>query len=620
MVSPTLPKVLCRGARWRASRSDGEGVARLARRRVSRRCGNPCRFHWVVVLALMLLSLGGTATAAPIPGRQSSVDAASGSSEPLPAEQAFQLTASVDSAVQVSLHWRMPKGYYLYRDRTKLSVLDDRGVVLGSPQWPRGATHQDPQLGEVVVYFGQVDVPIAVRAPGREARNFVLRARFQGCLEGSVCYAPLTREISIALPYGGGHAPSAEASATTRMVVLAGAIAAALLGGLLLNLMPCVLPILSLKVLTLLKSGEDVTAARRHARYYTAGVMVSFAGLGLTLIVLRATGRALGWGFQLQQPLVLGGLAFILLAVGLSMSGVVHFGVGMTSLGGRWAAKGGRAGDFFTGALACVVAAPCTVPFMGSALAFALAVPAALALAIFVALGLGLALPFLLIGYFPAARRWLPRPGAWMGTLKQVLAYPMYLTAVWLIWVFGKQRGIDAMGLALAGAVLLSLGLWWSERSRCGRVGHRVLAGLIVAVAVLPLYAGSTLAASPETGTSSDRAGTVRYSPERLAELRRQHDPVFLEVSADWCITCKVNERTILAGAEFRALLDRTGTIYMNASYTDVSPMVTALLDRYHAVGVPLYLVFPKDGGEGRALPRILTSATVHSAIEWAAR
>jgi len=578
-------------------------------------------FHWVVVLALILMSLGPVVIAAPITESQVSAANTSDSGDPLPAEQAFQLTASVDSAAQVTLHWRMPKGYYLYRDRTKLSAPNEAGVALGEPQWPQGLTHSDPQFGDVVVYFERVDVPVAVRASTSNAEQVTLRARFQGCLEGSVCYPPMIRDITLALPPGGSASTIGAGPGAAAVLVFTAAFATALLGGLLLNLMPCVLPILSLKVLALLNGGEDAAAARRHARYYTAGVVVSFASLGLGLIALRAAGHALGWGFQLQQPLVLGSLAFIMLAVGLSLSGVIQFGVSMTSLGGRWAGGSAPAGDFFTGALACVVAAPCTAPFMGSALAFAVAAPPALALTIFIALGLGLALPFLLIGYFPTARRWLPRPGAWMETLKQILAFPMYLTAVWLFWVFGKQRGIDAMGLALVGAVLLSLGLWWFERSRNRHSGHRVLAGLILAGAVLPLYAASRPGPSPPQGTSSPQIeGTVPYSPERLADLRQQHKPVFLEVSADWCITCQVNERTVLAGAEFRALLDRTGTIYMTANYTDVNSVVTALLDRYHAVGVPLYVALPKSGGDAKSLPAVLTIPAVRSTIEWAAQ
>src|SRR6266404_6404528 len=209
------------------------------------------------------------------------------------------------------------------------------------------------------------------------------------------------------------------------------ALALAFLGGLFLNLMPCVLPMLSIKAIGLLESGEDPTKARRHALAYTAGVLCSFATIGLAIVTLRSAGHAFGWGAQLQQPLFVGVLVCVMVAVGLSMSGVVQFGTSFGNLGQGLASRSGWTGDFFTGVLAVAVASPCIAPFMGTALAYAFAAPMLAALLVFLALGLGLALPFLLLGFIPALGRLLPRPGAWMDTLKQVLAFPMYLTAVW---------------------------------------------------------------------------------------------------------------------------------------------------------------------------------------------
>src|SRR5690606_46563 len=227
---------------------------------------------------------------------------------------------------------------------------------------------------------------------------------------------------------------------------LALALLLALAGGLLLNVMPCVLPILSLKVLGLAQGGGDRASARRHALWYTAGVLVAFALVGLLVLALRAAGEAMGWGFQLQQPGFVAALVLLMAAVGLSLSGVFSVG-GSANLGHGLAARTGPVGDFFTGVLACVVASPCIAPFMGGALAYAFTAPALAALLVFLALGLGLALPFLLVGFVPALAGRLPRPGAWMETLKQVLAFPMYLTAVWLAWVLGRQRGVDAMAV-----------------------------------------------------------------------------------------------------------------------------------------------------------------------------
>src|SRR5690606_34966950 len=227
---------------------------------------------------------------------------------------------------------------------------------------------------------------------------------------------------------------------------LALALLLALAGDVILNVMPCVLPILSLKVLGLAQGGTSAAHARRHALWYTAGVLVAFAVIGLLVLALRAAGQAMGWGFQLQQPGFVAALVLLMAAVGLSLSGVFSVG-GSANLGHGLAARTGPVGDFFTGVLACVVASPCIAPFMGGALAYAFTAPALAALLVFLALGLGLALPFLLVGFVPALAGRLPRPGAWMETLKQVLAFPMYLTAVWLAWVLGRQRGVDAMAV-----------------------------------------------------------------------------------------------------------------------------------------------------------------------------
>jgi thiol:disulfide interchange protein len=382
--------------------------------------------------------------------------------------------------------------------------------------------------------------------------------------------------------------------------------------------MPCVLPVLSIKAVGLLESGESPARARAHAVAYTAGVLLSFVALGLGILALRPAGHALGWGTQLQQPLLVGVLALVMLAVGLSMSGLVQFGASLGNTGAGLASRGGMAGDFFTGVLAVVVASPCTAPFMGSALAYAFAAPAVYALLVFVALGLGLALPFLAVGFVPALARRLPRPGRWMETLKQLLAFPMYLTAAWLAWVLANQRGADAVGLLLVAAVFLALALWWFERSRGrgGLVRAPVLLALLATAA--PLYALSQLP-PPQRAAQADDS-VVAYSPEKLAQLRAAGTPVFVDMTADWCVTCKANEHTVLDTAAFRDLLQRTGAVYMKGDWTDVNPTIAAFLEHYHSPGVPLYVVFPRNGGEGRKLPTVLTSSLVEQALAEAAR
>ncbi|UGB39860.1 protein-disulfide reductase DsbD family protein [Frateuria soli] len=549
-----------------------------------------------------------------------------GSDAPLPAEQAFRLEAVAQDRQHLLLRWTMPPGYYLYRDQTRLRLRDGGDLAL-APQWPAGTRKDDPHFGSVIVYFDELDLPVTVTGDLGGRTRLALEASFQGCQDGGLCYPMMTRALEVDL--GGSpatgtptttapEAPPASATPGPLQTRLWLALLFALGGGLVLNLMPCVLPVLSIKAVGLLESGESPARARAHALAYTAGVLLSFVALGLGILALRSAGHALGWGTQLQQPLLVGVLALVMLAVGLSMSGLVQFGASLGNTGAGLATRGGMAGDFFTGVLAVVVASPCTAPFMGTALAYAFAAPALHALAVFVALGLGLALPFLLVGFVPALARRLPRPGRWMETLKQLLAFPMYLSAAWLAWVLANQRGADAVGLLLVAAVFLALALWWFERSRGrpGLVRAPVLLALLATVA--PLYALAQL--PPPLRAAQAETGTVPYSPEKLAELRAAGTPVFVDMTADWCVTCKANEHTVLDTAAFRALLERTGAVYMKGDWTDVNPTIAAFLEQYHSPGVPLYVVFPRGGGEGRKLPTVLTGSLVEQALTEAAR
>jgi thiol:disulfide interchange protein len=545
------------------------------------------------------------------------------SSVPLPQEQAFRFSALAQDTHHLLLRWTMPKDYYVYRDHIALKLMDADGLKLGQPAWPAGGVqHQDAQLGTVTVYFGNLELPVAIEGDTTGRQQVTLEARFLGCKDGGVCYPPMTRDANIDLASGAATTGIAAAGAATPTDPLQTSLLAALLlalgGGLVLNLMPCVLPVLSLKAVSLLEGGEDSAQRRRHALAYTAGVLASFLALGVGILALRSAGHALGWGTQLQQPLLVAVLACVIFALGLSMSGVVQFGASLGNLGGTLANRHGMAGDFFTGVLAVVVASPCTAPFMGSALAYAFAAPAVYALLVFLLLGVGLALPFLAIAYVPALARWLPKPGRWMETLKQVLAFPMYLTAAWLAWVLANQRGADAVGLLLVALVLLALALWWFERSRGRGPRHHVLTALLVLLAAAPLYLLAQLPATANNSTA--QAGTVPYSPAKLAELRAANTPVFVDMTADWCITCKANEHAVLDGAAFHDALKRDGAVYMKGDWTNEDPAITAFLQHYHSPGVPLYVMFPKGGGEGRQLPTVLTTTLVEQALDEAAR
>ncbi|MBD8881178.1 protein-disulfide reductase DsbD [Rhodanobacter sp. 7MK24] len=544
------------------------------------------------------------------------------SSDPLPQEQAFKFSALAQDAHHLLLRWTMPKDYYVYQNHISLKLKDANGLTLATPAWPAGGVqHQDAQLGTVTVYFGDLALPVAIEGDTAGHKQVTLEASFLGCKDGGVCYPLMTRDATLDLASGAAVEGVTTSGTSTPSGPLQSSLLVALLlalgGGLVLNLMPCVLPVLSLKAVSLLEGGETPALRRRHALAYTVGVLASFLALGGGILVLRSAGHALGWGTQLQQPLLVAVLACVIFALGLSMSGVVQFGASLGNTGSTLANRGGVAGDFFTGVLAVVVASPCTAPFMGGALAYAFAAPAAHALLVFLMLGVGLALPFLAIAYIPALARWLPKPGRWMETLKQVLAFPMYLTAAWLSWVLANQRGADAVGLLLVTLVLLALALWWFERSRGRGLLHHVLTALLVVLTAAPLYLLVQL--PPMTNAATAQQGTVPYSSAKLAELRAANTPVFVDMTADWCITCKANEHTVLDGTAFHDALKRDGAVYMKGDWTNEDPAITAFLQHYHSPGVPLYVVFPEGGGEGRQLPTVLTTALVQRALDEAA-
>jgi thiol:disulfide interchange protein DsbD len=324
-----------------------------------------------------------------------------------------------------------------------------------------------------------------------------------------------------------------------------------------------------------------------------------------------------GWGFQLQQPAFVAGLAYLLFAMALSLSGVVEFGTRLMGVGQTLAASGGYRGSFFTGVLAVAVASPCTAPFMGTALGFSLGQPAAIALAVFAALGLGLALPFLLLGYFPRLGAFLPRPGAWMLTFKNLMAFPLYLSVAWLLWVLGGLAGRDGMGLVLLGLILVAFALWLWNRPGAAALVFKLLA-LAGAAALLALpQVRVPIAATAVSGAAVADANSNNwepYSAERLAELRGQGRSVFVDFTADWCLSCKFNERLVLDTEAVHAAFTAGDVALLRGDWTHSDPAITEVLQRYDHPGVPLYLVSVK-GGEPKALPQILTSSLVIQAL-----
>jgi thiol:disulfide interchange protein DsbD len=342
-------------------------------------------------------------------------------------------------------------------------------------------------------------------------------------------------------------------------------------------------------------------------------VLVTFAGLAGALLAAREAGIAAGWGFQFQSPVFVAVLAWLLFGIGLNLSGVYEIGHGLAGAGHGLAARGGHLGSFFTGLLAVVVATPCTAPFMGVAVAAALGAPAMIGVLIFLAMGLGLASPTLMLAALPGAARWAPRPGRWMVVLRQALAFPMYGASAWLVWVASQETGSGGVLAILAGLVLLGFAAWaygaahgrHGAGARFGRVA--ALAAVVGALAALRPLADSAPATRAETAES----GVEPFSTERLAELRAEGRPVFVNMTAAWCVTCKINESVAITTPAVRAAFDAGNVAYLKGDWTRQDPEITAFLRAHGREGVPLYVYFPPDHGAPTVLPQILTQGTL---------
>ncbi len=394
----------------------------------------------------------------------------------------------------------------------------------------------------------------------------------------------------------------------------------AFLGGVVLNAMPCVFPILSLKLLSVAQHAHGHRSERAyHGLAYTAGVLASFAALGIALLALRAGGQAVGWGFQLQSPVFVAVLAYLLFAMGLSLSGVAGFGGALAGVGGRFAARSGLAGTFFTGVLATIVATPCTAPFMGAALGFALIAPAAMAIGVFLALGLGLAAPYLVASLTHRWQRLLPKPGPWMDFVKQLLAFPLYGTVAWLLWVLIQEVGPgDAFG-ALFGLVLVAFAVWVYGQTRLAAPARTDGSAWDWPPPGAPLRSFSPLS------LTRSGAGQIRrlrdglpyepFTPQRLAALEAAGKPVFVNLTASWCVTCLINERVALDSDAVRQAFAERGIVPLKGDWTSQNPEITKFLQQFGRSGVPLYLLYSGRGGEPIMLPQILTAASVLDAI-----
>ncbi|MEF8816122.1 MAG: thioredoxin family protein [Salinibacter sp.] len=437
---------------------------------------------------------------------------------------------------------------------------------------------------------------------------------------------PVDTTLSVADAAGRG------ASSAGGGLSLRWALAFALVGGLLLNLMPCVFPVLSVKILGFAEeAGGEARTMRRHGWLFGAGVLVSMWVLAGGLLALRAAGSQIGWGFQLQSPIFIALMTMLFFGIGLNLLGAFEVGTTLMSWGGRMqtAASGGSdLSAFLTGVLATVVATPCTAPFMGAALGVALTLSAAGALLIFTALGVGMATPYVVLSMTPALLDRLPEPGAWMETLKQAFAFPMFATAVWLVWVFGQQTSNGGVAFLLAGLLLLGVAAWivhrWSapQLSRTTTLVTRGLAGaaLVGGIAVAVIGAGSAPAkettAAPANGVSGTEPTWRSYSPETIESLRAEGRPVFVDFTAAWCLTCQVNKRRVLTAESVQNAFDEKDVALVRADWTNRDPDITNALESHGRSGVPVYVLYAGDGSEPILLPEVLTEDSVLNALD----
>ena len=538
----------------------------------------------------------------------------SGQDEFLPVAEAFKPSYTIAQGKLV-LHWQIADGYYLYEERFKFRA--DEGISIAPAYTPGKMKYDELFERETMVHYHEVSASFDLAGI---AKPFNLKLEYQGCADAGLCYPPqklaltidpasasvIEQEPNTQIPTTAPipASTSTPPTSTTDSSWILQAILFALLGGMILNLMPCVFPVLSIKVMSL--AAADRSRLAIHGWVYTLGIVVCFVAFAVALLLARKGGEAIGWGFQLQSPGLIAALAYLFFVMGLSMSGLINVGSSLMGAGQNLTQKSGLSGSFFTGVLAAVVASPCTAPFMGAALGFALTQPAIACLAVFAALGFGMALPLLILCYLPALAARLPKPGAWMDNLKQFLAFPLYLSAIWLLWVFGRQTSVSGMAALCAGAVAIAFGCWLLGREARGfwQLVRRILIATSWIIAVLLVWQGAENREQKATTDSRWQA----YSPELVASLRAEGRPVFINLTADWCLTCLANERIALHTQAVEQAFDELNVATIKGDWTNTDPKITELLQEYGRSGVPLYLWFPANSSEKAIiLPQLLT-------------
>ncbi len=523
-----------------------------------------------------------------------------GTKEFLTVDEAYQLTLR-ETENTVIAEWVIADNYFLYGEQFHITV-DGHPINFEKPD---GNIAYD-QFFEKDVEKHYIYIATTIdNAQFPSTDNLEIAVRYQGCADAGLCYPPETKyfELSdaginaIATPQPPATHQKAETATSWKTLLFM--LCIAIIGGMILNLMPCVFPVLSIKALSLANQ-RDKASRTSHGWAYTLGCILTFILMAVLLLLARNAGDAVGWGFQLQFPAVITFLALLFFIMGLSLSGVVEFGGRLMNAGQQLTEGSQKQHSFFTGALAAIVASPCTAPFMATALGYAFTQPAFISLAIFGGLGFGMALPFLLLSYLPQLHKNLPAPGAWMETFKQCLAFPLYLTSVWLLWVLGQQVGNFAVALVLVVAVTLAF-LFWIKSKKPQWTPILYVSALLLLISIL-WHNQQQLAQQSNAKDSFWKP----YSAQTLNALRTQGEPIFVNLTADWCITCKFNEKVVFTTATLQTMQDK-GIHLLEGDWTNYNAEINTLLDQYGRGGVPLYLLFPaKPNAEGIILPQIL--------------
>ena len=531
----------------------------------------------------------------------------------LPYQDAYKLSINFSDDV-LNFDWEIADGYYLYKSKINVFA-HDANTQIHNMVFSDSQNKFDEFFNENMEIF--YDSATMTAAYVSSDKILQLKLLSQGCADIGFCYPPQEQWIQINLEtskveiYQDQPNSFTNSQTSTKNISMFAAMLGAFLGGLILNLMPCVFPVLSIKAMSFMQTHQTNRELRIHATTYTIGVVTSFLIIATTMLSLRAAGSAVGWGFQLQSPQFLIILAYLFFIIGMTFLGFVNVGSKLMSIGQSIDSQSSLQSSFFTGVLAVIIASPCTAPFMGPALGFAIYQPTGIALAVFAMLGFGMALPFVVLILIPKTKSLLPRPGLWMEQFKQFLAFPMFFTTAWLLWVIGRQTDTTVLSLVVVGLIFISIGIWINQKLVQLKSGRSYSLLKVIAVAmIIPALALPLMNEEKGEGTVL----WIDYDAKTLATLRAEGRPVFINLTADWCITCLANEKVAFTEM-FYTEMEKNNIVYLKGDWTNQDKEITSLLNEHNRNGVPLYLMYPKNGGSPEVLPQILLEQTLLEAI-----